>query len=335
MTWNPQPVRAAVLALLAGLLAPPAAVQAQGFDPVTTRAAGMGGAFVAVADDASAVYWNPAALASGAFFSLLVDRTSARALGDDPPDALGGSRSGTLFALSTPPVGLSYYRLRSTWIAPNPTDPAASVTQTLITHHTGITLVHSLADGVSIGSTVRLVRGVAASGLATAGHVDDRLDEAGDLVGQASNTVDADVGISAVFRTLRAGLTVRNLAAPSFETAGSDTELTLERQGRAGVALTSPLGFTLALDIDLNAVRGPIGKVRDIAIGTEARILPKAFARAGLRLNTLGDEPGGRAPTVSFGGSYAALPSLWIDAEATVGAETGRRGWGVAARVGF
>src|SRR5215217_7602401 len=138
------------------------AVGAQGFEPVSTRSAGMGGAFVAVADDASAVYWNPAALASGAFFSLLVDQTSSKALGDDPPDALGGSRSGTLLALSAPPVGLSYYRVRATWILPNPTDPTASVTQSLITHNTGITLVHSLADGVSVGSTVRLVRGVAA-----------------------------------------------------------------------------------------------------------------------------------------------------------------------------
>lgn len=333
MTWKPQPVRAATLALMAGLLAAPA--QAQGFDPVTTRSAGMGGAFVAVADDASAVYWNPAALASGAFFSLLVDRTSSKALGDDPPDALGGSRSGTLLALSTPPVGLSYYRLRSTWIAPSATNPAASVTETLITHNTGITLVQSLADGISVGATVRLVRGIAATSLAAAGNVDARLDDADDLVGQASNNVDADLGISAVFGTLRTGLTIRNLAAPSFETAGSDAELKLERQGRAGLALTSPLGFTLALDMDLNAVRGPLGKVREFALGTEARVLPKVLGRAGLRLNTLGNEPGGRAPTFSVGGSYAVMPSLWIDGEATVGAETGRRGWGVAARVGF
>jgi hypothetical protein len=335
MTWNPRPVRAAVLALLAGLVLAPAVVEAQGFDPINTRAAGMGGAFVAIVDDASAVYWNPGALATGSIFSLLIDRTSSKAMGDDPPDVLGGSGSGTLLALSTPPLGLSYYRLRSTWVRPNALDSSSSITETLITHNTGVTLVHSLTAGIAVGATVRLVRGIAATALVPAGNVDDRLDDADDLVGEASNKGDADVGISATFGTLRAGLTVRNLAEPSFETAGSNAELKLERQGRAGVALTSPMGFRVAFDMDLNAVRGPIGRVRELALGSEARLMPKAYARAGLRLNTLGDEPGGSATTFSFGGSYAALSSLWIDAGATVGAEAGRRGWGVAARVGF
>src|SRR6478609_3487269 len=228
MTWNPRPVRAAVLALLAALLVAPAVVEAQGFDPVNTRAAGMGGAFLAVVDDASAVYWNPGALATGSFFSLLIDRTSSKAMGDDPPDVLGGSGSGTVLALSTPPLGLSYYRLRSTWVRPNALDPSSSITETLITHNTGVTLVHSLTAGIAVGATVRLVRGIAATALVPAGNVDDRLDDADNLVGEASNKGDADVGISAAFGTLRAGLTVRNLAEPSFETAGSNAELKLE-----------------------------------------------------------------------------------------------------------
>jgi hypothetical protein len=312
----------------------PARATAQSFDPVTTRAAGMAGAFVAVTDDASAVYWNPGALASGAFFSLLIDRTAAKAT-EDP---LGGSRSGTLFALSTPPVGLSYYRLRSTWISPPPSSAApagVSLAQTLITHHTGVTFVQSLADGLSVGATVKLVRGIATSGQGPAGNLDEQLDEASDLVGKASNKLDADVGVSAVLGTLRAGLTIRNLASPKFDAAGGGAPVELERQARAGVGLTSPLGFLVACDFDLNAVRGSIGEVREFAAGTEARLLPRAYARAGVRLNTLGNEPGGHAPTLSIGGSYAALASLWIDAQATVGSTAGGRGWGVAARVAF
>ena len=91
-----------------------------------------------------------------------------------PPDSVGGSRSGTLVALSTPPFGLSYYRLRSTWVSPSLADPAVSVTQTLITHNTGVTFVQSLADGIAIGATARFVRGIAGSTLA-AGRIDSTI----------------------------------------------------------------------------------------------------------------------------------------------------------------
>src|SRR5829696_3888840 len=82
--------------LLVLAAATPLLAQAQ--PPVGVRAAGMGGAFTAVADDASAVFWNPAGLATGAFFSLLVDRNAL------------DTRSATLIAVGTPPLGLSYYR---------------------------------------------------------------------------------------------------------------------------------------------------------------------------------------------------------------------------------
>src|SRR5918996_2281556 len=90
----------------------PANVAAQAPSSPGVRAAGMGGAFTAVADDASAVFWNPAGLASGAFFSLVVDRSSTKSKPDDP--WAGGSRSGAAIALAAPPVGLAYYRLRQT-----------------------------------------------------------------------------------------------------------------------------------------------------------------------------------------------------------------------------
>jgi hypothetical protein len=50
---------------------------AQGFDP-GVRARGMSGAFVAVADDASAAWWNPAGLATIRFLDASIDVGSAR-----------------------------------------------------------------------------------------------------------------------------------------------------------------------------------------------------------------------------------------------------------------
>src|SRR6187402_1536034 len=90
---------------LAILLSLPVSAHAQAEAPlrldsgqaVGVRAAGMGGAFTAVADDASAVFWNPAGFASGSFFSLVADAN------------ILDRRSGGLVALGTPPLGLSYY----------------------------------------------------------------------------------------------------------------------------------------------------------------------------------------------------------------------------------
>jgi hypothetical protein len=328
-------VRAGVLAALA-LATLPSIVVAQSFTPVTTRAAGMGGAFVAVVDDASAVYWNPSALASGAFFSLLLDRTSDKAT----DDLSGGTRSATLFALGTPPLGLSYYRLRMTSVAPAASaavvggGPASEVT-TLVTHHTGVTLVHSVSDGISVGTTLKLVRGIATSTIVPGSDPDDVLDRAGDLIGEASNKFDADIGVSAAAGNLRAGLTLRNATSPTFDAAGGGDPVRLERQARAGVSLTSPLGFVVALDADLNAVRGRLGRCRYAAAATAVHVSPRPYGRARVRVNALGDEPGGHAPGLSVGASYAALTSLWLDAQATVGSEAAGRGWGVAARVGF
>ena len=75
----------------------------QTFEGPGTRARGMA-AFVAVADDASAVYWNPAGLASGSYFSLVMDYTEADAT---PSDAVqGGERSSWLLALAAPAFGV-------------------------------------------------------------------------------------------------------------------------------------------------------------------------------------------------------------------------------------
>ena len=61
---------------LVSLLIVPAVASAQPFETIGVRALGMGGAFVAVADDVSAIWWNPAGLATGGLFSMAVDYES-------------------------------------------------------------------------------------------------------------------------------------------------------------------------------------------------------------------------------------------------------------------
>src|SRR3954466_13822605 len=95
-----------VVLMLAAMIAP---AGAQSFEAVGTRAAGMGGAFVAVADDASAAYWNPAGFAAGSYLRLVLDRKSAQV---QPSFGPAAKQSGLLIALGMPALGLSYYGLR-------------------------------------------------------------------------------------------------------------------------------------------------------------------------------------------------------------------------------
>jgi hypothetical protein len=316
------------------------AAAAQSFDAVGTRAAGMSGAFVAVADDASAVYWNPGGLASGAYFSLLLDRTEAQA---DPDDELSaGSRSAFLLSLSAPALGISYYRLRATSL--NPPDLTAPAElgrnipgtgevhlRTLITHHAGATVVQSITDSVSVGATLKLVRGIAASAFVSGDDREGLLGEGAGLTGRATNKFDTDVGVMASSGRLRVGLTVRNLTEPDFETASGEGPIVLERQARAGIALSPTQGWVVAADVDLLRTTGPFGDVRDAAFGTEGRVTRRGFVRAGARFNTL-RAAAGRTPSASIGGSYAARGSIMLDAHVTTGSERSARGWGVAAR---
>ena len=74
---------AAVALLVLG--ATPAAGQGRpeaGIEVLGVRAQGMAGAFVAVADDATAVYWNPAGLGTGDFVSLVLERSHVAAARD-------------------------------------------------------------------------------------------------------------------------------------------------------------------------------------------------------------------------------------------------------------
>ena len=178
------------------------------------------------------------------------------------------------------------------------------------------------------------MRGNAAAGLVPDGDPDDLLDGAGDLPDESSSKFDADIGVMASLGNVRAGLTVRNVTEPDFSTRKRRVALALNRQTRAGISFVGVPGLIVAADFDLERSAGSLGEVRDVAAGAEARIFKRVSVRSGFRFNTLGDEPGGRAPVYSLGGSVTTFRSLMVDAQVTLGSRAGDRGWGIAGRLG-
>lgn len=314
---------------------------AQPFEAAGLRALGMGGAFVAVANDSSATWWNPAGLATGPFLDIALARASG-----ESGDALPASRTGLWsFSLGTPPLGVSYYRLRITDIrAASPTAPAEAGREdraagvgirSLSVSQFGATVLHTITTGVSAGATVKYLRGAAhvrdLGATDSAGAISDLLDEEDDLSdGDAEGTVDLDVGVLAAMGAVRVGVTARNLREPSF---GGRR---LERQVRAGAAFDGEaagrLPLTASLDVDLRRYAAATGDRRVVAVGGEHWVRPRRVAiRGGARFNTVGEKD----RTVTAGASVAVRAALFVDGYGAVGTKTGESGWGVAARVSF
>lgn len=323
------------------LLAAPEAFS-QDFAATGTRAAGMGGAFVGVADDATAIYWNPAGLAAGSYFSLVLDGTVGEAIPDASPR--GTDKSTYFIGLAMPALGLGYYRLQAAHARPAPglligdlpdlglTAADSVQVDTLVTHHGGLALVQSLWQGVAIGTTVKFVRGIAASTRTMATTAEGALDsDAAEIFGRATNKFDLDVGIMAAGGPLKLGLTFRNLLEPGFAPAGGGADLVLERQARAGMSYAVTPSWIAAADVDLLRTHDAFGDRRDVAFGTEGRLSSKLLVRAGASFNTVGGELAERQ-AFSVGGSYAARASIFIDGHYTTGNDNAGQQWGIAAR---
>ena len=330
---------------IAILMTLPSLASAQSFGAAGTRAAGMGGAFVGVADDATAIYWNPAGLAAGAYFSLVLDGGAAEI--SPGGSALGGDDSNFLLALAMPALGLGYYRLHSRTVSPpatlepfGPSSPPllTAVSElrvdTLVTHHGGVTLVQSLWPGVSVGTTLKLVRGVASSVSVPAVTAEQALEtDAAELLGRATNRFDLDVGVLASGGPLKVGFTLRNATEPEFEAPGREEGLVLERQARAGLSYMVTPNWVAAADFDLLKTRDPFGDRRDIALGVEGRLTSRIHARSGFAFNTAEpDDDGPSRRAFSVGGSFAVRAAVFVDGHFTTGNERAGTQWSVAAR---
>ena len=288
------------------ILAAPLAAGAQTFETIGVRAQGMGGAFVAIADDASATWWNPAGLASGAYLNAILEH--GRALDPSRPRASG-------FAVALPALGLSYYRLQLSEIRPLSASTAAggaSRQDQGILSDFGVTVGQSIGDYLVVASTLKLLRAA------------------------DSTRGDLDIGAMARVGHLRAGLAVKNATAPVFGDGAARVEL--PRQVRAGVAVSDSAGrLIVGFDGDLTSTttagQSGVGtEVRHLAVGGEVWTPTRHIGvRSGLSVNTVGD----RRASGSGGLSVAVRRGTYIDGQITGGADPTRKGWGFDLRVTF
>ena len=337
MTRFPGPAVALSLLILAFL---PPIVSAQIVEAVGNRALGMGGAFVAVANDSSATWWNPAGLAAGPFLDVAFGGAAT-----DIDGSLPARRERTLWsALATPPFGFSYYRLNITDIGQFRTigpdaggreDRRVAVPDwSLSASQFGATLVHTVASGVHVGTTLKYVR---AKGLASeitgpeTATVSQWLDLADDVSsGDVQNGFDLDLGVLAVRGPIRLGGVLRNLREMELG------PVKLPRQARVGVAFDASAVSTrplmVAMDVDVLAYETPFGDRRVIAVGAEGWGFERRLGfRAGARFNTTGAEE----QAYTAGASVAVRSGMFVDGYGVYGGADDERGWGIAARVSF
>lgn len=281
----------------------------QTVETVGTRAEGMGGAFVAVADDATAAYWNPAGIATGVTFDAQVSAS---------PDT-------RFIGASLPVLGVAYYRLETglptvSGLPDRHNEGSESVPiRVLTTTNVGATVVQSVVPWLVIGTTARLVRG----------SVD---------AGEVRSLIDFDAGVMVSGGPVRVGFTGRNLRQPEFGAAGSP--VVLERQFRVGAAwvprsLSSGVQgpWSLAVDVELTKVRDVVGDRRWAALGGEYWLFAgRVGVRSGFRWNTVAPDS---YHAVSVGFTAKTPWSLFIDAQLTEPNGARKRNWSVATRLTF
>ncbi len=306
-SFGPAFLRSCIPAFVLSVVAHPA--QAQPVDSVGVRAQGMGGAFTAVADDATATWWNPAGLVSGAMLNGSLEYGRL----EQPDTGRGG------FALTFPSLGLSYYRMPVSEIQPTVStadsgagrqDPGTPTVRTVELSQFGATVGQSIGGHLVLASTLKII------------HIED------------GTNVAVDIGALAMAGHFKAGVSARNIREPTLGEGAN--AVTLKRQVRAGAAVTTSVGpklaATLAFDADVLEVPSATGNERRMAVGGELWVWNHLVGvRGGFSGSTLGDA----RTSTSFGGSFMVHRGLFIEGELTQGSDMTRRGWGTAFRVTF
>ena len=315
---------------------------AQIVESVGNRAIGMGGAFVAVAADSTATWWNPAGLATGPFADISLGRSVT-----DLNDAVPARRDRvSWFAATAPAVGFSYYRLRITDIQPFSSTASPSVNRedtrggvsvrSFSGRQLGLTLVQSILPGVHAGATLKYLRGTVRLG------TDDSLRPPGDLLdagdkltgGDADNRFDLDAGLMFAAGPVRIGGVMRNIREPEFGTPAA--RFVLPRQTRVGAAIDAERAggppLIVAFDADVKRYETATGDRRVLAVGAEQWLWAKRIAiRGGARFNKVG----ARERAATAGTSVALRNGFYVEGYVVRGGAEAERGWGFGTRASF
>jgi hypothetical protein len=317
---------------------------AQIVESVGNRALGMGGAFVAVAADSTATWWNPAGLATGPYSDISLGSSIVDLEKNETSSARRDRVS--WFAATVPVVGFSYYRLRITDIRGfgptgqppvNRQDTRTGVSmRSLAARQFGLTVVQSVLPGVHAGATLKYVRGTVRVGTDDGSRSDSDLLDAGEELegGDANNQFDLDAGVMVAAGPVRLGAVMRNIRKPDF---GTDvTPFVLPRQTRVGAAIDAEQAggppLIVSVDADVQTYTTGTGDRRVVALGAEQWLWTRRIAvRGGARFNTVGVKE--RAATA--GASAAVRNGLYLEGYIVHGGSEAERGWGLGARVSF
>jgi hypothetical protein len=286
------------LAALAATFSPSLSF-AQRFDSVGVRAQGMAGAFVAVADDSSATWWNPAGLA-----------TARNTLDLSLEAAHHGDRG---ISLTFPSFGVSYYRLTVSQLQPFGPTGSGTVNRedNGVVSQFGATFGQSITQPVVVATTVKLVNA------------------------QGDTQADLDVGVMGTFGPVRLGLAVRDLRNPAYGSGSGAIEL--GRRARAGGSIAAASRgaldrLTVAFDADLNASSTGGHQEQDVTVGVEAWCLGE---RLGLRGGAGTNVATGGGSFGAFGVSVMPYPRVNIEGAVTKGSDFARDRWTLGLRVTF
>jgi hypothetical protein len=205
----------------------------------------------------------------------------------------------------------------------------------LVTSHLGVTVQQSLGDHITLGATLKLVRGSLGEASATVSTWDEAFDVMDGIDLEGSARGDLDVGVMVLAGRMRAGLVVRNVTAPTFGDPEQGLETTLPRHARVGVAWgggwPGRSRSVVAIDADLTRVPHVTADRRDVAVGVERWFRAQQVGlRGGVRASTVGDA----RPVLSGGASYAVLAGLYADVYLARGTAD-ERAWGIAARLTY